>query len=120
MSPGSLEAAGLISQSEYLKVTALTQSASPDAHKKIVGKFFISCLNYKGFLNNMRNKYLKLFFFCSRYEDFFGKVKDKAENMERIIKEKDKHGNERKVSFLWLHFENVFFFPGLNIFFFCL
>lgn len=38
MSPGSLEAAGLISQSEYLKVAALTQSASPDAHKKIVGK----------------------------------------------------------------------------------
>lgn len=37
MSPGSLEAAGLISQSEYLKVAALTQSASPDAHKKIVG-----------------------------------------------------------------------------------
>ncbi|XP_050297450.1 WD repeat-containing protein 7 isoform X3 [Anthonomus grandis grandis] len=35
MSPGSLEAAGLISQSEYLKVAALTQSASPDAHKKI-------------------------------------------------------------------------------------
>ncbi|XP_076268921.1 WD repeat-containing protein Rbcn-3B isoform X2 [Rhynchophorus ferrugineus] len=60
MSPGSLEAAGLISQAEYLKVAALTQSASPDAHKKIV--------------------------------DFFGKVKDKAENMERIIKEKDKHG----------------------------
>ncbi|KAH1006250.1 hypothetical protein HUJ05_007000 [Dendroctonus ponderosae] len=60
MSPGSLEAAGLISQAEYLKVAALTQSASPDAHKKIA--------------------------------DFFGKVKDKAENMERIIKEKDKHG----------------------------
>ncbi|XP_017768503.1 PREDICTED: WD repeat-containing protein 7 isoform X2 [Nicrophorus vespilloides] len=60
MTPGSLEAAGLISQSEYLKVAALTQSASPDAHKKIV--------------------------------DFFGKVKDKAENMERMIKEKDKHG----------------------------
>lgn len=35
MSPGSLEAAGLISQSEYMKVAALTQSASPDAHKKI-------------------------------------------------------------------------------------
>ncbi|XP_030745113.1 WD repeat-containing protein 7 isoform X4 [Sitophilus oryzae] len=35
MSPGSLEAAGLISQAEYLKVAALTQSASPDAHKKI-------------------------------------------------------------------------------------
>ncbi|XP_066255390.1 WD repeat-containing protein 7 isoform X2 [Euwallacea similis] len=60
MSPGSLEAAGLISQAEYLKVAALTQSTSPDAHKKIV--------------------------------DFFGKVKDKAENVERIIKEKDKHG----------------------------
>lgn len=39
MSPGSLEAAGLISQAEYLKVAALTQSASPDAHKKIAGKF---------------------------------------------------------------------------------
>lgn len=25
--------------------------------------------------------------------EFFGKVKDKAENVERIIKEKDKHGN---------------------------
>nr|XP_023030250.1 WD repeat-containing protein 7 isoform X6 [Leptinotarsa decemlineata] len=35
MSPGSLESAGLISQAEYLKVAALTQSASPDAHKKI-------------------------------------------------------------------------------------
>lgn len=38
MSPGSLEAAGLISQAEYLKVAALTQSASPDAHKKLAGK----------------------------------------------------------------------------------
>nr|CAH7717856.1 unnamed protein product [Callosobruchus chinensis] len=36
MSPGSLEAAGLISQSEYSRVANLTQSASPDAHKKIV------------------------------------------------------------------------------------
>ncbi|XP_057656157.1 WD repeat-containing protein 7 isoform X3 [Diorhabda carinulata] len=60
MSPGSLEAAGLINASEYLKVAALTQSASPDAHKKIA--------------------------------DFFGKMKNKAENMEMIIKEKDKHG----------------------------
>lgn len=42
MSPGSLEAAGLIAQSEYMKVAALTQSASPDAHKKIVGKKKIS------------------------------------------------------------------------------
>ncbi|XP_026473359.1 WD repeat-containing protein 7 isoform X2 [Ctenocephalides felis] len=60
MSPDSLEQAGLSAQSEYKKVTALTQSASPDATKKI--------------------------------SDFFGKVKDKAEDMERILKEKDKHG----------------------------
>ncbi|XP_066603881.1 WD repeat-containing protein 7 isoform X7 [Prorops nasuta] len=37
MSPGSLEAQGLINASEYQKVAALTQSASPDAHKKIAG-----------------------------------------------------------------------------------
>ncbi|KAL2738736.1 WD repeat-containing protein 7 isoform X1 [Vespula squamosa] len=37
MSPGSLESQGLISASEYQKVAALTQSASPDAHKKIAG-----------------------------------------------------------------------------------
>ncbi|XP_032456868.1 WD repeat-containing protein 7 isoform X13 [Nasonia vitripennis] len=37
MSPGSLEAQGLISATEYQKVAALTQSASPDAHKKIAG-----------------------------------------------------------------------------------
>ncbi|XP_016841797.1 WD repeat-containing protein 7 isoform X2 [Nasonia vitripennis] len=60
MSPGSLEAQGLISATEYQKVAALTQSASPDAHKKIA--------------------------------DFFGRVKDKAGDMERILKEKDRHG----------------------------
>ncbi|XP_057327998.1 WD repeat-containing protein 7 isoform X7 [Microplitis mediator] len=38
MSPGSLEAQGLISASEYQKVAALTQSASPDAHRKIAGE----------------------------------------------------------------------------------
>ncbi|XP_046416205.1 WD repeat-containing protein 7 isoform X10 [Neodiprion pinetum] len=38
MSPGSLEAQGLISAAEYHKVAALTQSASPDAHKKIAGE----------------------------------------------------------------------------------
>ncbi|KAJ0170185.1 hypothetical protein K1T71_014113 [Dendrolimus kikuchii] len=59
MSPASLEAAGLIT-SEYMKVAALTQSASPDATKRI--------------------------------SDFFGRVKDKAGDMERILKEKDKHG----------------------------
>jgi WD repeat-containing protein 7 len=61
MSPGTLESQGLINSAEYEKVTALTMSASPDAHKKIV--------------------------------DFFGRVKDKAGDMERILKEKDKHGN---------------------------
>ncbi|KAL0859247.1 hypothetical protein ABMA27_011058 [Loxostege sticticalis] len=59
MSPASLEAAGLIT-SEYMKVAALTQSASPDATKRI--------------------------------SDFFGRVKDKAGDMERLLKEKDKHG----------------------------
>ncbi|XP_058794176.1 WD repeat-containing protein 7 isoform X4 [Phymastichus coffea] len=60
MSPGTLEAQGLINATEYQKVAALTQSASPDAHKKIA--------------------------------DFFGRVKDKAGDMERILKEKDRHG----------------------------
>ncbi|XP_071441616.1 WD repeat-containing protein 7 isoform X4 [Hetaerina americana] len=60
MSPGTLEAQGLINQSVYSKVIALTQSASPEAHKKIA--------------------------------DFFGRVKDKAGDMERILKEKDRHG----------------------------
>ncbi len=37
MSPGTLEAQGLINPTEYEKVFALTKSASPDAHKKIAG-----------------------------------------------------------------------------------
>lgn len=40
MSPGTLEAHGLINSTEYEKVAALTKSASPDAHKKIAGQFF--------------------------------------------------------------------------------
>lgn len=43
MSPGTLEAQGLINSSEYLKVAALTQSASPDAHKKIAGMYIFIC-----------------------------------------------------------------------------
>jgi hypothetical protein len=43
MSPGTLEAQGLINQAEYQKVAALTQSASPAAHKKNPRK-----LNYWG------------------------------------------------------------------------
>lgn len=41
MSPGTLEAHGLINQAEYQKVAALTQSASPDTHKKIAGNYFV-------------------------------------------------------------------------------
>ncbi|XP_014275232.1 WD repeat-containing protein 7 isoform X2 [Halyomorpha halys] len=37
MSPGTLESHGLINALEYQKVAALTQSASPDAQKKIAG-----------------------------------------------------------------------------------
>lgn len=40
MSPNGLEAAGLISQSEYSKIALITQSAGADAHKKIAGEFF--------------------------------------------------------------------------------
>lgn len=38
MSPGTLEARGLINPTEYEKVLTLTKSASPDAHKKIAGQ----------------------------------------------------------------------------------
>ena len=47
MSPGTLEAKGLIEASEYQKVAALTQSASPDAHKKIAGEIASSTLQRK-------------------------------------------------------------------------
>lgn len=40
MSPGTLEAHGLINTTEYAKVVALTRSASPDAHKKIAGNVY--------------------------------------------------------------------------------
>uniref|UniRef100_A0ABD2VT45 WD repeat-containing protein 7 n=1 Tax=Trichogramma kaykai TaxID=54128 RepID=A0ABD2VT45_9HYME len=60
MSPNTLEAKGLIEASEYQKVAALTQSVSPDAHKKLA--------------------------------DFFGRVKDKAGDLEKQLKEKDRHG----------------------------
>ncbi|CAG7815558.1 unnamed protein product [Allacma fusca] len=65
VSPSTLEAQGLISQTEYCKILGLTHSDSPDAQKKIA--------------------------------DFFGKVKDKAGDMERILKDKDKHGLLAKV-----------------------
>lgn len=37
MSPGSLEAAGLTSQSEYFKLASITMHTSSDAQKKIAG-----------------------------------------------------------------------------------
>ena len=37
MSPNTLETQGLINQTEYQKVAALTHSASPEAQKKIAG-----------------------------------------------------------------------------------
>jgi hypothetical protein len=37
MSPKTMEAQGLINATEHQKITALTQSVSTDAHKKISG-----------------------------------------------------------------------------------
>lgn len=37
MSPKTMEAQGLINATEFQKITALTQSVSSDAHKKIAG-----------------------------------------------------------------------------------
>lgn len=44
MSPGTLEAAGLTNATEYHKIAVLTQSVSPDAHKKIAGEEFENTL----------------------------------------------------------------------------
>jgi len=41
VSPATLEAQGLISQTEFCKILALTHSASPDAQQKIAGKVLI-------------------------------------------------------------------------------
>ncbi|CAH2084190.1 unnamed protein product [Euphydryas editha] len=105
MSPASLEAAGLIT-SEYKKVAALTQSASPDAAKKIS-----DIDNYRtllpltlsasaadsvtapssGRFDQVVSPLIYFHAFKKRI-DFFGRVKDKAGDMERLLKEKDKHG----------------------------
>jgi hypothetical protein len=46
LSPATLEAQGLISQTEFCKILALTHSASPDAQQKIAGKhFFVRVLD---------------------------------------------------------------------------
>lgn len=107
MSPGSLEAQGLISASEYQKVAALTQSASPDAHKKIAGKVVVvkrilvmKLKKQKKFTNYpflRRSCEIFTIFSCLQnqsvgFTDFFGRVKDKAGDVERILKEKDRHG----------------------------
>ncbi|XP_072937489.1 WD repeat-containing protein 7 isoform X3 [Epargyreus clarus] len=82
MSPASLEAAGLIT-SEYMKVAALTQSASPDATKRI-SDFFGRVKDKAGDMERILKEKDK--------HDFLGRVKDKAGDVERKIKEKDKHG----------------------------
>lgn len=56
MSPGSLEAQGLISASEYQKVAALTQSVSPDAHKKIAGTVSLPAKKQKNKKNTQTRK----------------------------------------------------------------
>lgn len=63
MSPGSLEAQGLISASEYQKVAALTQSASPDAHRKIAGKpaWSRGGLQLNKLFDIKRNKYYNIY-----------------------------------------------------------
>ncbi|XP_052130917.1 WD repeat-containing protein 7 isoform X1 [Frankliniella occidentalis] len=83
MSPGSLEAQGLINQSEYEKVFALTQSASPDAGKKIAD-FFGRVKDKAGDLERSLKE--------KDRHDLLGRVKDKAGTFERSIKEKDRHG----------------------------
>lgn len=42
VSPSTLEAQGLISQTEYCKILGLTHSDSPDAQKKIAGTLLLS------------------------------------------------------------------------------
>jgi hypothetical protein len=41
-------------------------------------------------------------------KDFLGKVKNKAGDVEKILKEKDKHGNERAKTFISLMRSRVF------------
>lgn len=48
----------------------------------VLFRYLVYLLDVEHFLTNL-NSFL---------QDFFGKMKNKAENMEMIIKEKDKHG----------------------------
>lgn len=45
MSPKTMEANGLINATEYQKISALTQSVSSDAHKKIAGIYVFGDLS---------------------------------------------------------------------------
>ncbi|XP_061381284.1 WD repeat-containing protein 7 isoform X3 [Danaus plexippus] len=73
MSPASLEAAGLIT-SEYMKVAALTQSASPDAAKRI-----------SGILAKMKEG----------AETMQTKLQAKAEQLKGQMEHKDEQANKR-------------------------
>ena len=101
MSPNTLEREGLINQHEYQKVAALTQSASPDAQKKIAGNEFslfehLTLNTYNPItVESDYFTHFNLFMLLLPIKimlDFLGKVKDKAGDMEKRLKDKDKHG----------------------------
>lgn len=48
---------------------------------------------------NFRQPFLDQSKHCAKKKDFLGKVKNKAGDVEKILKEKDKHGNERTKNF---------------------
>jgi len=58
MSPKTMEAQGLINATEFQKITALTQSVSSDAHKKIAGTLSL----YLSF--STINNYVMMFYSC--------------------------------------------------------
>ena len=105
MSPNTLETQGLINQNEYQKVAALTHSASPDAQKKIAGNSDNLILKL-----NTGTLQLTLLLLTNNPEtlDFLGKVKDKAGDMERRLKDKDKHGTQYRSFLTWTWRFNLF------------
>lgn len=78
MSPGTLEAHGLINATEYQKVAALTRSASPDAHKKIAVPCTRCCRKSRNHIPYKR----------STDEGIITKVKEGAETVQTRIQAK--------------------------------
>lgn len=60
MSPGRLEAVGLISETEYNKIAALTKKYSPDAQQKIAGKLICYLFSIYQYIKN-KNFLCKLY-----------------------------------------------------------